>query len=212
MSETVQGIPGAPGVVIGPAYVAIWPRLDVPHATVGPDLVESEVDRFQAAREDAKRRTLLLRRQVEERLGSVQAKIFDPQLMMLDDPDLVEGTLTYISESFLTAERAFSLRVLEFRSQWLDATHARVMDRVADLNDVQLRVLASLTEVPGPEPLESQAGEPVILVTHELTPSRMVDLRTDLVAGVATDGGTGTSHAAILARSLGIPCVVGLGD
>ncbi|UCC74454.1 MAG: phosphoenolpyruvate--protein phosphotransferase [Gemmatimonadota bacterium] len=211
MAETVQGIPASPGIVIGPAFVARWPRLEVPHATVAPDQVEAEVTRFHAARESAKRRTVELRGQVESRLGSVQAKIFDPQLMMLEDPDLVEGTLTYICDSFLTAERAFSLRVLEFRSRWLDATHARVMDRVADLNDVQLRVLATLIDIPGPD-ITKRDDDAVILVAHELTPSRMVDLDRSRVLGVATDAGTRTSHAAILARSLGIPCVVGLTD
>jgi phosphotransferase system enzyme I (PtsI) len=208
---SVQGIPAAPGIVIGPAFVAFWPRLEVPHATVAPDEIEAEIARFQAACQAAKERTVGLHDQVESRLGSVQAKIFDPQLMMLEDPDLIEGTLTYISDSFLTAERAFSLRVLEFRSRWLDATHARVMDRVADLLDVQLRVLATLIDIPGPA-IEAGEGDPVILVAHELTPSRMVDLDRSRVLGVATDAGTRTSHAAILARSLGLPCVVGLGD
>ncbi len=211
MGEIVQGIPASPGIVIGPAFVARWPRLEVPHATVAPDQVEAEVARFRAARQQAKERTTELRDQVESRLGSVQAKIFEPQLMMLDDPDLIEGTLIYICDSFLTAERAFSLRVLEFRSRWLDATHARVMDRVADLNDVQLRVLATLIDLPGPQVGEGWS-EPVILVTHELTPSHMVDLDSARVLGVATDAGSRTAHAAILARSLGIPCVVGLGD
>jgi phosphotransferase system enzyme I (PtsI) len=211
MGVSVQGIPAAPGIVIGPAFVARWPRLEVPHATVAPDEIEAEIARFQAARQLAKERTAGLRDQVESRLGSVQAKIFDPQLMMLEDPDLVEGTLTYICDSFLTAERAFSLRVLEFRSRWLDATHARVMDRVADLLDVQLRVLATLIDIRGPE-IAAHDGDPVILVAHELTPSRMIDLDRSRVLGVATDAGTRTSHAAILARSLGLPCVVGLGD
>jgi phosphotransferase system enzyme I (PtsI) len=178
---------------------------------VAPDEIEAEIARFQTARQLAKQRTSGLRDQVESRLGSVQAKIFDPQLMMLEDPDLIEGTLTYICDSFLTAERAFSLRVLEFRSRWLDATHARVMDRVADLLDVQLRVLETLIDIPSPE-VATDDGDPVILVAHELTPSRMVDLDRNRVLGVATDAGTRTSHAAILARSLGLPCVVGLGD
>ncbi|UCC47834.1 MAG: phosphoenolpyruvate--protein phosphotransferase [Gemmatimonadota bacterium] len=212
MGDKVQGIPASPGIVVGPAFVARWPRLDVHHATVTPDQVDVEIARFHDAREQAKQRTLELRDQVESRLGDVQAKIFDPQLMMLDDPDLVEGTLTYITDSYLTAERAFSLRVLEFRSQWLDATHARVMDRVADLNDVQARVLATLIDLPGPDILHTPPDEPVILVAKELTPSRMVELDRDRVLGVATDAGTRTSHASILARSLGIPCVVGLGD
>jgi phosphotransferase system enzyme I (PtsI) len=207
-----MGNPASPGIVVGPAYRARWPKLDVPHATVSNDQVEIEVARFQKARAGASQRTRQLREAVEGRLGSVQAKIFDPQLLMLDDPDLVDGTVTYISESFLTAERAFSLRVLEFRSQWLDATHARIMDRVADLNDVELRVLAELIDLQGFDLTQYGSSDPVVLVAHELTPSRMIELDPQAVLGVATDAGTRTAHASILARSLGIPTVVGLGD
>lgn len=212
MSEKVLGIPASPGIAVGPAYVARWPKFDIPHATVSNDQIEIEVARFQEARAGAGQKTRQLREAVASRLGSVQAKIFDPQLLMLDDPELIEGTVTYICESFLTAERAFSLRVLEFRSQWLDATHARVMDRVADLNDVELRVLAELIDLPGFDLAEYGSSDPVILVAHELTPSRMVELDPQSVLGVATDAGTRTAHASILARSLGIPTVVGLGD
>ena len=211
MGELVQGIPASPGIVIGPARVVRPPVLNVPHATVPPEQVEVEVVRFHKAREGAIEHTSELRTRVSGRLGAVQAKIFDPQLLMLEDPDLIEGTLTYISDSFLTAERAFSLRVLEFRSQWLDATHARVMDRVADLNDVQARVLTRLVDtLIDSDPSDSE--EPAILVAGELTPSQIVEIDPDRVLGIATDSGTRTAHASILARSLKIPAVVGLGD
>ncbi len=212
MGETVLGIPASPGIAIGPAYVVRSQKLDVPHATVTTDQIEIEISRFREACDLAIRRTSELRDTVEQRLGSVQAKIFDPQVLMLQDPDLIEATVTYIQDSFLTAERAFSLRVLEFRSQWLDATHARVMDRVADLNDVQLRVLVELMDVPGIGVTPAADSEPVVLVAHELTPSHMIELDPARVLGVATDAGTRTAHASILARSLGIPAVVGLGD
>jgi len=211
VGELVQGIPASPGIVFGPARVLRPPILNVAHATVPPDRVEVEVVRFHKAREEAIQHTSELRNRVSGRLGSVQAKIFDPQLLMLEDPDLIEGTVTYISDSFLTAERAFSLRVLEFRSQWLDATHARIMDRVADLNDVQTRVLTRLIDCVN-EADQSGAKEPSVLVARELTPSQVVEIDPDHVLGIATDAGTRTAHASILARSLKIPAVVGLGD
>lgn len=211
MSEVAQGIPGAPGLVTAPAYVVRWPGLDVPHATVRSREVGAEIERFRAACRRAKARTRELRATVEERLGPVQAKIFDPQLLMLEDDDLVEATATYIRDSSLTAERAFNLRVLEFRAQWLNAPHARVVDRLADLSDVQGRVLAALRDAPITEILAQAPDGPFILVTDDLTPSRLVELDPERVAGLATDAGTRTSHMAILARSARIPTVVGLG-
>ncbi len=212
MDQTVQGIPASPGIVFGSVYVARWPILQVPHATVSSGRVDAEVERFRAACEAARRRTRKLRDTVERRLGAVQAKIFDPQLLMLEDPELIDDTVTYIAESYLTAERAFSLRVLEFRSQWLDATHARVLDRIADLNDIQSRVLSELVELDVSDDRLSEQNAPVVLVTKDIAPSRMVELDRDRIVGVAIDAGTRTAHASILARSLGIPAVVGLSD
>ncbi|MGD8866690.1 MAG: phosphoenolpyruvate--protein phosphotransferase [Gemmatimonadales bacterium] len=212
MGEIVQGIPVSPGIVFGPACVMRGTALNVPHATVPAAQVEEEVERFRAARAVAVQTTRDLRDRVESRLGKVQAKIFDPQLLMLEDPELIDETITYIRDSYLTAERAFSVRVLEFRSAWLDATHARVLDRVADLSDVQARVLSSLMDLPQNGSLGDRCSEPFILVAKELTPSHVVELDSALVLGVATDAGTRTAHASILSRSLGIPAVVGLGD
>lgn len=212
MGEIVQGIPVSPGIVFGPACVIRGAAMNVPHATVPAGQVEEEVERFRAARAVAVQTTRELRDRVEGRLGKVQAKIFDPQLLMLEDPELIDGTITYIRDSYLTAERAFSVRVLEFRSAWLDATHARVLDRVADLSDVQARVLSFLLDQPQNGGLGDRCDEPFILVAKELTPSHIVELDPALVLGVATDAGTRTAHASILARSLGIPAVVGLGD
>ncbi len=213
MGEILRGIPASPGIAIGPARVVRRAALNVPHATVTPEQVEAEVARFHAAREKAIESTRALRARVEQRLGPVQAKIFDPQILMLQDPDLIDGAVTYIRESFLTAERAFSLRALEFRARWLDATHARVLDRVADLNDVEARVLAGLVDdMPAPDALRGDPERPVIIVAHELTPSQIVEMDPQGVLGIATDAGTRTAHASILARSLGIPAVVGLGN
>lgn len=212
MGETVQGIAASAGIVIGPAYVIRDPDLRQPHATIVAEHVEAEITRFRDACRAAQRRTEELRVAVEDRLGPMPAKIFDPQLMMLEDPELIDGTITYISESFLTAERAFSLRILEFRSQWLDTTHARLIDRIADLNDVQLRVLSHLIELEPEATSLLDLDCSAIVVARELTPSRIVELNRDHVLGVATDVGTRTAHASILARSLGIPAVVGLAD
>ncbi len=213
MSSRLQGVPASPGIVIGRAFVFRWPDLKVAHATVPNDGVETEARRFIEACEKARERTRALRSEVAGRLGPVQAKIFDPQLLMLEDPELVDATLTYIRDSSLTAERAFYLRILEFRSQWLDATHARVMDRIADLTDIETRVVCALTDSPHNDlRIDLPDDEPVILVAHEFTPSRTMELDPNRVLALATDAGTRTSHSSILARSLGIPAVVGLGD
>jgi phosphotransferase system enzyme I (PtsI) len=207
-----DGIPSAPGIVIARARVLRWEVPRVPHGTtVAPTQVEHEVERFREACEFAKGRIRDLQARTAVSMGTVEAQIFEPQVLMLEDADLVEGTIAYIRESHLTAERAFEWRVLEWESALSHTSHPMVLDRLNDLADVQTRVLRRLMNLPDPE-LGSRDQGQVILVARELTPSLTVQLDRRHVIGLATDKGTRTSHSSILARSLDIPCVVALGD
>src|SRR5690625_1204306 len=131
---------------------------------------------------------------------------------MIDDPELVETTNSYIRDNLLSAARAFQLRVLEFQSEWRLSGHPMVLDRLNDLLDIQVRILRILLDLPDPEESLAEISHEVVLIARDLTPSLMAQLDRDLVLGIGIDAGSRTSHAAILARSLGIPAVVGLGD
>jgi phosphoenolpyruvate-protein phosphotransferase (PTS system enzyme I) len=207
-----DGIPASPGIVVGPAYVLRWEIPRVPHVTVAADAVEEEVARFHEARSWAQSRIREIQQQTEERLGHIEAQIFEPQILMLDDADLVEGTVSYIRDNHLSAARAFELRMLEFHSEWSRSGHPMIMDRINDLTDIQMRVIRRLLDIADPELNLSAFDEPVILVARDLTPTITVQLDRDRILGLATDAGTRTSHSAILARSLNLPAVVSLGD
>ena len=212
MTLVRDGIPSAPGIVIARARVLRWEVPRVPHGvTVAPDQVEREVERFREACEFARERIRELQARTAEAMGPVEAQIFEPQVLMLEDADLVQGTISYIRESHLTAERAFEWRVLEWESALSHTSHPMVLDRLNDLADVQTRVLRRLMNLPDPE-LGARDHGPVVLIARELTPSITVQLDRRHVVGLATDRGTRTSHSSILARSLDIPCVVALGD
>ena len=207
-----DGIPASPGIVIGPAYVLRWEAPKVPHTTIGADEVEGEVARFHAARESSKTHIRRLQQATEERLGHVEAQIFEPQLLMLDDVELVDGTVAYIRDNHLSAARAFELRMLEYQSEWRRMGHPMMMDRLNDLLDVEVRVLRALLDLPDPDLALHDQAKRVVLVARDLTPSITVQLDHSSVLGVATDAGTRTSHMAILSRSLNLPAVVSLGD
>ncbi|NJD10394.1 MAG: phosphoenolpyruvate--protein phosphotransferase [Gemmatimonadetes bacterium] len=207
-----DGIPAAPGIVIGPAFVVRWETPRVPHVTVAPDAVEAESERFRQARLWVQERIREIQQQTEVRLGYVEAQIFEPQILMLADDELIRGTEAYIRDNHLSAARAFELRMLEFHSEWSRAAHPMVMDRLNDLLDMQVRVVRRLLDLPDPDFTLQQPGEQVIIVARDLTPSVTVQLDPAAILGIATDGGTRTSHSAILARSLNIPSVVSLGD
>lgn len=207
-----DGIPASPGIVVGPAYVLRWEIPRVPHVTVAGSAVEEEVARFHEARDWAQSRIREIQENTEQRLGYVEAQIFEPQILMLEDSDLVDGTVAYIRENHLSASRAFELRMLEFHSEWSRSGHPMIMDRINDLTDIQMRVIRRLLGIEDPELNLSEFDEPVILIARDLTPTITVQLDRERILGLATDAGTRTSHSAILARSLNLPAVVSLGD
>src|SRR5688500_8468933 len=102
--------------------------------------------------------------------------------------------------------------MFEWRQEFAAHSRPMIRERVGDLIDVQIRVLSILLGLPDHDPVDLPKGANKILVTHDLTPSLTVQLDREAIIGIATDAGTRTSHVAILARSLGLPAVVGLRD
>jgi phosphotransferase system enzyme I (PtsI) len=129
---------------------------------------------------------------------------------MLEDEELIEGAARYIRENRLSAARALDWRLLEVQARWSRTAHPMVLDRLNDLQDLQVRLLHQLLGLPDPTDV-SALGEDVIVVTRNLTPSLTVQFDPNLVLGIAADHGTRTAHWVMLARSLGIPTVCGMG-
>jgi len=211
LSLVRDGIPASPGIVIGPAHVLRWEVPQVPHRTVQPEEVEREVERFEEARQWAKSRIREIRDQAASRLGEIEAQIFEPQLLMLDDPELRGGTIAYIRDNRLSAARAFQLCMLEFQADWRRTGNPMIMDRLNDLLDVEVHVIRRLLGLPDPD-LAIDGPESAILIARDLTPTLTVQLDRNRIIGIATDAGTQTSHSAILARALNLPAVAGLTD
>jgi phosphotransferase system enzyme I (PtsI) len=211
MSVVLDGSPASEGIASGKVFHLEWGMPIVPHVTIPDERATEEIERFHAAREWAQERLARLQTATEARLGPVEARIFEPQILMLDDSEVVDGTVRYISENHLSAERAFEWRMLELQAMWNRTSHPMVLDRLNDLEDMVIRVLHRLLGHHDPTDLDAlEAG--VIVVATNLTPSLTVHLDPEKVLGIATDKGTRTAHWAILARSLEIPAVVGLGD
>ena len=210
MSSILDGSPASEGIASGHVFRLEWGVPVVAHESITDDQVASEIDRFHEARDWASERLKDTKQQTQERLGPVEARIFDPQLLMLEDPAVVDGTARYIRENRLTAQRAFELRMLELRAMWSRTSHPMVLDRLNDLEDLMIRVLHRLLGRNHPTDL-AEVERGVIVVASNLTPSLTVQLDLESVRGIATDHGTRTSHWAMLARSAKIPAVVGLG-
>ncbi|MFC1575491.1 phosphoenolpyruvate--protein phosphotransferase [Gemmatimonadota bacterium] len=199
------------GIVEGKVRLLDWGIPEVVHRRVEADQVEDEVERFQVAREETRRRLEELKEATAQRLGTMEGRIFDPQILMLDDAEVVDRTIEYIRGNHLTAAQAFEWRILELQAMWTRTYHPMVLDRLNDLEDLHTRLLHRILDRTDPfDPPDPD--EPVILVAPNLTPSMAVQFDPEKIKGVATDKGTRTSHWVILARSLSLPAVVGLGN
>ena len=205
----MRGIPASPGIAVGNVHILLWEVPDVPHHIIRDEDVPAELKRFARAIDRAKERIRQVRDRVEATAGKEEAAIFDVQYSILEDRDLLKGVEELIRQN-LAAEKAFDLEMLEWRQRFARHTNAMLRERVSDLTDVHIRVLAILLELPDHDPVDLPKGAKAILVTHDLTPGLTVQLDRDAIVGIATDAGTNTSHVAILARSLGLPAVVGL--
>ena len=211
MSRVFDGSPAAEGIGSGTVRVVNWSIPDVPHELVEREAIDGEIERFHQSCEWVAERLKELKGETEARLGPVEARIFDPQILMLQDSEVVEGTVRYVRDTGLTAARAFNWRMMELHAMWTRTAHPMVLDRLNDLEDLQVRLLNRLLGRGDPFQLEEGDG-PIVIVARNVTPSMTVQLNPEAVAGIATDQGTRTSHWAILARSQHIPAVVGLGE
>jgi phosphotransferase system enzyme I (PtsI) len=204
-------MPASPGIVIGPVHLLLWEVPDVPHTIVPDEAVASEIARLHKAIDGAKARLEQVKKRAEAHAGPEEAAIFDVQIHILSDVELIERVESLIRQN-IGAEKAFDLVMIEWRQHFARHAQPMVRERVGDLTDVQIRVLSILLGLPDHDPVDVPKGSNAILVTHDLTPSLTVQLDREAISAIATDAGTRTSHVAILARSLGLPAVVGLRD
>ncbi len=202
----LAGLPASPGVAIGPARRFRAPTLVVPDAPgAGAERERAALDAALAAtRRDVEGQ----RSAVTGRAGPYRAAIFDAHLLFLEDEALLEPARAAI-DAGASAARAWDQAIGAVAGTWetIDDEYQRA--RAADLRSVGTQVLAHVLGVPAPRP---KLSEPGVLLTDDLAPADAAALDPATALGLATAFGGPTSHAAVLARSLGIPAVVGVGE
>jgi len=202
----LTGIPAAPGVAIGRVFPVDRRRARVPRFHIPPEEVESEIARLDAAVKESVEQLLQIRRSLGE---GEQGAILDAHRLMADDPSLLEGAKGLIREELLNAEWAVR-RLVRDMSEKL-GSDGYLADRRADLDEVGDRIVHNLI---GEKPmLVALPEEEVVVVAFDLpTAEAAVLLSSGKIKGLVTDFGSKTSHTAILARALEVPCVVGAGQ
>ena len=206
----LKGIGVSPGIAMGPTVTVRWALPEVPHRVVPRTRVEKEIRRLRAALKDVRGQLTELRARAEDRAGVDEARIFDAQVLMLEDKEFIGGVEDLIRENHLTAEKAFEFKTLEVRDLWTAAGNPLLRERLADLTGVAIRVIQHLMHRRRRTDVWDGIAEPSILVARELSPGLTVQLDREHVVGLISEEGTRTSHAAILAHSIGIPAIFGL--
>ena len=209
MPSILKGIPASPGIVVGPVHLLMWQVPEVPEGVIEAHDVDAEVERLRIAFARSVERLRSIRERAIRTAGEAEAAIFEVQVSIIEDVELRDRVEAAIRQQF-SAERAFDVVMLEWREHFARSPHAMLRERVNDLMDVHIRVLSILLDLPDHDPVDLPKGSNAILVTHDLTPSLTLQLDRETIGAIATDSGTRTSHVAILARSLGLPAVVGL--
>ena len=204
--HTLSGLPGAPGIVAGPARHFRPLDPEIPTGSSGDP--EAEWQELTRALDKVRAEIGAARESVAARAGEYSAAIFDAHLLFLDDEALLGPARRAIFEEGKNAAEAWHTAAEAVAADYRGLEDEYLRARAEDLTGVARQVVAALTGGAAAASLSA----PGIVVAADLTPADTASLDRKLALGVATAGGSPTSHSAILARSLGIPAAVGLGE
>ena len=205
--EQIFGKGVSKGVAAGP--ISFYRRASgvIPRHEVSD--TAAELERFRTARETAKEQLAKLYDKALAEAGEGAAMLFEAHQMMLDDLDFVESIEGMIENDRVNAEAAVSDTGVQFAEMFAAMDDSYMQARAADIRDISARVIGILTG-------EGESGivsdVPCIVAADDLAPSETVQLDKALILGFITAGGSANSHTAILARTMGIPAIIGAGD
>jgi phosphotransferase system enzyme I (PtsI) len=207
---TFNGTPASPGIAFGEAFVVNVEDLPVTEERIGADEVDAEIGKYEEALAQTEKELQKLVRSLEEEIGEEHGKILDSHRMILKDELVRSETIKMIRDQKVNAAYALSLVLDKVLTTFANIKDEYLKERSEDIRDVRRRIIRNLMgqKVEGLTNLRKKA----IVVAKSLTPSDTAGLNKKYVMAFVTDAGGSTSHAAILARSQGIPAIVGLND
>lgn len=204
----IEGINASTGIAIGKALVINEKKLEIEKQEI-KDL-QKENERFNEAVEIAKNQLKSTVEKTLKKLGEEKSKIFEAHLLMLDDPEFT-GTVSFkIINEAVNAEYALKSTADELVAIFEQLNNEYMRERAADIKDVTKRIISILV---GSSNLSlGDIDEQCIIISDDLTPSDTAQIDKNYVLGFVTKIGGSTSHSAIIARSMGIPAILGVGD
>ena len=219
MTISIHGIGVGRGVGIGRAVVIASSRADVGHYFIDAEQVEAEIARVYEARDALVQEIQLLLATMNKDMPGEVAALLEVHMLLLQDDELYSGVRYWIADRLYNAGWALSTQFERLARQFEEMDDPYLRERKADLEQVIERLIKRIQGEESPLAMQAPASSgsecldaadvPLVLVAHDLTPSDMLQFRQSVFKGFVTDVGGKTSHTAIVARSMGIPAVVG---
>ncbi|HTP13863.1 MAG TPA: phosphoenolpyruvate--protein phosphotransferase, partial [Bacteroidota bacterium] len=204
----LKGIPAAPGIAIGPVYLFHKDGPVVQERAVTESDVDHELKRLANALAHARKELTKIVEFAEKKLGAKQAKIFEAQLMMLDDSVLFDSIRKRLKKELKNIEFIVREEIGKYHALMAGSKDEYTRERANDVEDVQNRILRNLQE----ERLVSKIEGSHIIISRNIAAADALILSRNDVLGYVTEIGGSTSHMALLARALNIPAIVGIHD
>jgi len=202
------GIAASPGIAMGQTYSVDRERMSAVERRISVDEVPGQIQSFMEAVQLSRSQLEEVRSAVTNRELAEHLYIIDTHLLILEDQMLLDGTTALIRDEFLNAEGALKRTLKKFQEVFASIEDEYLRERRSDIDSVGERLLRNLKG----QSQQSIVGidRQVIVVAHDLSPADTMQMDKARIIGFVTDLGGRTSHTAILARSLGIPAVIGL--
>ncbi len=210
MNNSIQlkGIPAAPGIAIGSAYLFGKQEIRISKRPIKESEIPLEIVRFEEALIKTRRQIMDIQKKISKEMGQEGSEIFDAHLLVLEDRMLIDEVISRLKKDKQGVEYIFNEALSKYAKVFSKIEDEYLRERVADISDVGRRVIHNL--MGKQQKSLSDLDESVIVVSHDLSPSDTAAMQKKHVMAIVTDIGGRTSHTAILAKSLEIPAVVGL--
>lgn len=208
--KVFTGVSASRGFASGPVYLFHSAASEqVPEYAVNKAAIPAELNRLDSALALTQTQIQSLSSELSKRISGEEAAILDGHLMMVSDPQFIGDCKTLISKNFINAEAAVVKTVQKYAAIFNAMDDVYLKERVKDVNDLAKRIIRNLLGADTSQAFHIE--RPSIVVADEISPSETIGLPKAMILAFATDRGSLTSHATLLARALGIPAVVGLG-
>lgn len=204
----LKGIPAAPGIAIGKAFLLDREQYVIPRRTIKEDQIQAEIKRFRDALVATKNEIIDIKKRISEEMGVEHGQIFSAHLLVIEDSILMEEVISRLKKEKLSIEYIFQDVLSKYIKVFSEMDDEYLKERISDINDIGKRILRNL--IGAKEDALASLKEKVIVISYDLSPSDTANMHKKNVIGFVTDIGSRTSHTAIMAKSLEIPAVVGV--